>query len=390
MKRSNSFRLARANLNQHKLRTRLSILGIIISVFLVSIVLIISNSIKQSIKKQLSELPNNSIVINGASNNQFLSFLNLPNNTLNKKDMDNLSQVSTIVAANLFINSTVNSKQKEYPNITTIASTIDGPSKIFTRMVSGNWYDTGADHRFAVLGEDIANKILGTNKAMNQVISIKGERFMVVGVLKHIHNPLSLYGYNANNSIFISLANGQAITKSDSLGQIVIKEANINKTKLAITMGRNHTDSSEYTLLNIKDIAKELDQFLSYFTVALFSIAVVLAIISSVSIANLMLVNVIERQREIGIRKAVGATNRNIISQFLLESLIMSVRGGMIGLCLAYLVAGIALLFYGIPLSFSWSALFIGSCLPIAVGVLAGFYPAYRAAKQDIAIILNR
>ena len=103
-----------------------------------------------------------------------------------------------------------------------------------------------------------------------------------------------------------------------------------------------------------------------------------------------MLVNITERRREIGIRKAVGATTRNIMGQFIAESLIMSLRGGIIGILLAYGVAAIILLFMSINLTFSWLALAVGFIVPIIVGILAGAYPAYRASRQNIIEALNQ
>lgn len=103
-----------------------------------------------------------------------------------------------------------------------------------------------------------------------------------------------------------------------------------------------------------------------------------------------MLVNIVERKHEIGIRKAVGATTRNIMGQFIAESMIMSLRGGVVGIILAYIVAAIILLFFSINLTFSWLALGIGFVIPIVIGIIAGIYPAYKASKQDIISALNQ
>ena len=113
-------------------------------------------------------------------------------------------------------------------------------------------------------------------------------------------------------------------------------------------------------------------------------------LISSISLANIMLVGVIERQREIGIRKAVGADTKDIVSQFLAEALIISLRGGLVGLLLAYIVASIYLLTHSMMISFSPLAIILGLVVPTVTGLIAGVYPAYKASKQDIISALNQ
>lgn len=276
-----------------------------------------------------------------------------------------------------------------------MASTALSAGDIGAELADGNWFDAGVGKKWVVLGNELANRLLGTDKARNQVVNIKGQDFTVIGTLKHAGQPLSVMGYDIDKAAFISLDNGHAITKNHNLSQIsgtVNSEKSLNKVKqrLATALSDNHADSSDYEINTGQKIADNLNTVINYITIASCVLAGIILLISSISIANAMLVNVVERRREIGIRKAVGATTRDITSQFIAESLIMSLRGGVMGLVLAYLVAGIMLLFMYIPLTFSWLALGVGFLIPVIVGILAGAYPALRASRQNIITALSQ
>ena len=279
---------------------------------------------------------------------------------------------------------------------TTILSTsIINPKLLNLELNDGSWFsDKELDKKWVILGEDLANKLIGTNHPQNQIIDIKGEKYTVVGVLKRVNQPLSLLGYNVNQSAFISLKNGVNINESDTISQIILKntgdDSNEIRRMVDQILTNNHDDSSDYSIHLSSDIANQLTRIINYITIAACSLSVVILLISCISIANIMLVNVTERRHEIGIRKAVGATTRSIINQFMAEALIMSLRGGIIGIILAYIFSAVFLLFTSINLAFSWMAILVGFIIPVAIGIIAGVYPAYRASRQDIIAALNQ
>lgn len=389
-----AIRLARKNLRNHRGRSRLSTIGIVISVFLVSLVFIVSDSLKANIQHQLTQLDNSSIIINGASNNSLLNLqLSTPRDTLTNDDVKDIDKIKNItVNSSLILQGNLEFDKDSTINTNIIATSFSDPSDLNLELVDGNWFD-GKNKKWVVLGEDLANQLIGTNQPQNQVIDIKGEKFTVVGVIKQVKQPLSILGYNVDKSAFISLENGQQLSKTKTISQINV--ANVHDTdevkrQITTILSNNHADNSEFSTDTSGNIARQLTTVIDYLTIGAGIMAGIILIISSISVANIMLVNVVERRREIGIRKAVGATTRNIMGQFVAESLIMSLRGGVIGLILAYAVAGIGLLFASINLTFSWWALGIGFIAPIIVGMIAGVYPAYRAAKQDIIAALNQ
>ena len=232
-----AIRLARQSLRSHKLRSRLSTVGIVISVFLVSLIFIVSDSLKASLASQANELSSNSIIVNGASSNRLLNLITtLPDNTLTNDDAteirNNLS--GSHVISNLILNGSVSYDDILLSNITTIATSTVNPDDLNLTIVDGDWFsDNERSKKWVILGENLANRLIGTSRPQSQVIDIKGEKFTVVGVVKHVNQPLSVLGYNVNDTAFISLENGQDLSDDDSLSQLLITNVNnVNDAKL--------------------------------------------------------------------------------------------------------------------------------------------------------------
>lgn len=396
-----AIRLARQSLASHKLRSRLSTIGIVISVFLVSTILIISDSLKASLEDQMKQLGDNTIIVNGHTSQGLINLGSTADDTLTASDNVAINNIASsygnnnqIIISNLLLPGSLSFSKKTITDASIVATSMVDPSNLKLELLDGDWFSSDEiDKPWVILGENLANQLIGTDHSQSEVIDIKGYKYTVIGVLEKISQPLSVLGYDINNSAFISLDNGQKINGNNNLSQIIIRNTtDINETKRQISqsLSRNHTDSSDYLVETSLDISNRLAKLIKYLTIGALVIAGLILIISIVSIANIMLVNIIERRHEIGIRKAVGATTRNIMGQFIAESLIMSLRGGLIGLTLAYLISAVLLLFLSFNLSFSWLALGLGFAVPVIAGIIAGLYPAYRASRQNIIAALNQ
>ena len=388
--------LAKDSLRHHRLRVRLSMIGIIISVFIISLVIIISDSVKLSFYHQLEQIDKRSIIISGARDSGLINLpFSTPRDTLRNTD---IKQISKILPKSSAIHSTLITsggiqfgKTKVTSQI--IATSVTNPANLELHMLNGSWFEDEKDKNLVILGEGLANQLLGTNQARSQVITIKGQRFTVIGIIRHTNQALSIRGYNTDHSAYISLNNGQRLIRSDNVSQIIItkiSKINQTKTRLSQILTRQHADSSDYSITSGEDISAKMNDLVRLLVVSSLGITGLILLISSISLANIMLVGVIERQREIGIRKAVGANTRDIVSQFLAEALIISLRGGLVGLLLAYIVASIYLLTHSMMISFSPLAIILGLVVPTVTGLIAGVYPAYKASKQDIISALNQ
>lgn len=391
-----SIKLAKASLKSHRFRSIVATAGVVVGVFMISLSLIISDCIGAGIERQINQFNNKTAIVNGGDALDQFGLTKVPSATLSNDDLrliNNNSAVGYTVATSI-IRTDLSTSKRHIDRATLAATTANFQSALGLKVASGNWFDQNDTHKnWLILGHDLAQQLIGTTVARNQIVNIEGEAFTVIGVLARVGQPLSLLGYNVDQAAFMHLQRGQSLFNTTRLSQIIAYPSNKNTAidqTLFSTLASQHNDKSEYSVMNTTDVTHQLQHTLHVVQCFIFAFAGLSLLISGISIMNIMLVGVVERRREIGIRKAVGATNGNILMQFLMESLITSVNGGILGLILAYLAAYIATFYLSLNLVFSLNAVIFGFILPIAVGIFFGLYPAWRAAKSDVISALRQ
>ena len=399
-----SFSLAIGSLRAHRLRTFLTTLGVVIGVFIIVIILLLSGGLHASITNQTAKLNDDVLLIRSAGDSttgmEAFSPLRVANaTTLTEHDTTTVSKLSGIknVAPMMFLGGMVRSGEHFYDNITTVATNHQLPNVLGLKMISGGWFsDKETDHNYVILGEKLASGLIETNQAMGQTISVKSQDFVVVGVIKTADQPISFAGVDVDKAAFISLANGAKFTNNTAeVGQIIARTTDkkqLEKARKDVTsaLRKNHLDSSEFAVRTAREVAGATAGWLTTITLAALIFASISLLVGGIGIMNIMLVSVAERVREIGIRKAVGATKRQILEQFLLEALLMTLGGGLIGLLLAYGVGYVIALQFSLPLVFSWWIFAVGLGVPFLVGLVFGLWPAARAARQDPIVALKQ
>lgn len=390
-----AYHLAKNNLRAHKLRSFLTVIGIIVSVFVLSLIFIIEDSVLSNINNQLRSLSKNDLIINGQDNKfNILGLMNTPNNSLSNYDTSTISKiVKSSVNSSLFLSGNASFDKNQLDNINIIATNSNFKDFNPVKMLSGDWFsEEETSYNWVILGKNLASKLIGSERARNQIINLKGVKFTVIGIAES-KNLSNTAFFDINNSAFIGLKSGQNLAKTDKIGQINVRINNDNKdTKNRIynILKNNHKDSSDYNIINAKDYLNNTTKSLKSMKLLVVLFVVTTLIISGIAIMNIMLVGVVERRHEIGIRKAVGATNNNIRNQFILESIILTTRGGLIGFALAYLVGLIVSFYLSINLCFSLNALLIGLAIPVLIGIFFGVYPAVKASRGNIVDALNQ
>ena len=247
------------------------------------------------------------------------------------------------------------------------------------------------EHRqnVVVIGQELKNKFFPLGNALGKQISIQGIRFTVIGVGEE---KGSVFGENMDRYCRIP-----ANTMLKMIGRrqdldITIKVASESqldaamdeiRTVLRARRGVKYHDPDDFALLTSEMMMNFFSSFTSNARIIAFSIPAISIVVAGIVVMNIMMVSVTERTREIGIRKAIGARQSNILSQFLLEASLMSLLGGVIGtalgLWLSYMVAGeLGILFVISPLAVGF-----GLVIPIAIGLFFGIYPAWKAASLD-------
>lgn len=247
-----------------------------------------------------------------------------------------------------------------------------------------------------ILGPTVRDELFGTNgNAVGEQIRIQGSSYEIIGVFEPKGSEGSM---DRDDQVFVTLTNmSQRIVGNNALdgfavNGIYVKVRNSQQSETAqfqiVNLLRqrhnlNASQSDDFSIRNQTDVVNTFTNVVSLFTVMVVAIAGISLVVGGIGIANIMLVSVVERTREIGIRKAVGATNAAILHQFLAESIVISTTGGALGMGIGILIALGAAMIFNFPFVVSILSVVCGLGLSFVVGLLAGVIPARNAARLD-------
>ena len=392
------FHLAIDSLRRNRGRTFLSALGIAIGV--ASIVLILSltgginNLISANSDKANADLilvrpstgkdATENIISELTSNSQFVK----SNLTLEDvKTIDKISEVSAVapIAAST---SAIKIGDRTIQGVNIVATNQEFSNVTSLHLKNGQFLDSSLRKNVAVLGYNIAIQQFGGTEAITKTFTYNGQHFMVVGVLDEVNDPINYNGINVDESIIIDINYASTFESSIQIQQIDVRTATTDAVPKAtelikqnLTEAKNGDQS--FSVITSAEDMHPAGSLLSIVSSMLTLVASISLIVGGVGIMNIMLVSVSERTREIGIRKSVGASSGNILLQFLFESIILSVMGGILGFALGYIGAFIISLITPFAPHISWQILAITGAVSLIVGVLFGIYPAIKAACKD-------
>jgi len=390
------FRIAASSLRMHRMRSALTTLGIVIGVASITLVLALGEGARQAVAQQVSNLDNNVVLVKPGQNgyrslNAYNPFVTPITSTLTEKDLASIKTIPNIqaVAPLMFMSGTIKANDATASNSPIVATSEHLPEILGLKVHSGQFIDNKTTRDTAVLGQQLAIDLFGTDQAMGQSIMLKGRPHTVIGVVKNTNTPITLTGVDLDTAVYISLDDGKSFTQGIAqIQQLNIKLKDTTQLRSTATsidkaILANHYGEQDFTVLGGEAIAKSADSFFLSIVILTSLVALITLIVGGIGIMNIMLVGVTERTREIGIRKALGATDRTVLFQFLLESLFMCVVGGFFGLIVAYVLAFLI----GSQLSFQpvISPLIVGSAFGLAlfIGLIFGLYPAVKAARKD-------
>ncbi|WP_442947945.1 ABC transporter permease [Nostoc sp.] len=388
----------------NKLRTALTMLGIIIGIMAVIAVTAIGQGTQKATEQQLQSLGTDILQVQaGASRSGAVQQGAGSATTLTLEDAEAIvQQVLGVDRVSAILQQSAQVVYGENNDSMTIIGTdINYPDVRNTHPQTGRFFteeEIKAAKPLAVLGPTARDELLGSGSiAEGAQIRISGQTYDVIGVMetKGSQGP-----QNPDEQIYIPLTNmsarlvGNNAVKGIAIRGIYVKVKSQEQLDAAQYQTTNllrvrhgiypeKGDKDDFRTVNSADIINTLTSTSKLFTVMIVAVAVISLIVGGIGIANIMLVSVVERTREIGIRKAIGATSTAILSQFLAEAVVIAVIGGVIGIGLGIAIAFAASNLFKFPLVISlWSILF-GFGLTFVIGLLAGVIPARNAASLD-------
>ncbi len=387
-------------INSNKLRSALTMLGVIIGVSSVVLMIAIGQGAQRSITNQIQSLGTNLLTISPGSPNQTNVRFGgggtgggQATTALRQEDVDAITQFAQgLRGIAPEFRSRMQVIAADQNTSTSIVGTVPDYETVRNTSVSVGSFITDQNieqlDKVAVLGPQVVTSLFpGIPNPIGQTLSIQQKIFTVIGVL----TTKGQQGFaNADDIIIIPLSTMQKrVIGQDTVSSISIsvedssQMATLQQAITAIVLNsRRITDSKkqDFTVLNQADAVQTLNQVTDVFTLLLGGIAAISLLVGGIGVMNIMLVSVTERTREIGIRKAIGAKKSDILLQFLIESTVLSILGGILGTLLSVLGSWIVQSFFNLDASISIFSVLLAFIFSACVGIFFGMLPAYKAA----------
>ena len=397
MKSTVLIRVAGDSIRKNKMRTLLTMLGIVIGVGAVIIMVAVGQGAQRGIENQINALGTNLLIITAGSSNQGgVSQGAQAFNRLTVEDAERLKREGTLFAG---VTPVVNTRTQVIGGGTNWRTTINGVSSDFQtirdwQVESGTFFtenDLRGMRKVAVIGKTVADNLFPGMDPVGSTIQIRNVPFDVVGVMAK--KGQNAGGQDQDDIVIIPYTTAQSrLSGNPRIWQILVSATSPQdlpsaQQEVAAIMRESHRiadgEDDDFTVRNQTEIANAAQGTTKIMTWLLASIASVSLIVGGIGIMNIMLVSVTERTREIGIRMAIGARGSDVLTQFLVESIVMSVLGGAVGLAVG--VGGAKLLahFTGWSTAVPVQAVALAIGFSAAVGVFFGYYPARKAAALD-------
>ena len=386
------------SLAANRMRTFLTILGVLVGIASMTIIFALSGGLGQMIVDQVDDQGGAIVVIRpkepGINNKNIISSLAtskaFTKSSITEQDVTNASKAKDVLAASpiaVFSSDLKSANETITGNI--LATSPDLEKIVNLKLADGQFITNTSGANNTVIGHQMAVDLFGTSQAIGQNIYIKGQPFLVVGVLEKHKNSINFSNVDFDNVAIINFSAGKILNQDTiQIQQINVKVNSINNLastdeNIRKVVAEAHKDNDDFEVLSGDKISHPANQFIEIITMVLTLVASVSLVVGGIGIMNILLVNVSERTREIGIRKALGANNSQIMLQFLTESMIISLTGGLFGYIAGYSFSyGLSLFLPFTPL-LSWQIALIVGGISIIVGVFFGIYPAFKASKKD-------
>jgi putative ABC transport system permease protein len=387
-----AFRVALDALLANRLRSALTMLGVVIGVGAVVVLVAIGSGAKEEVEAQVEGLGSNIILVVPGR----LEFGSAP--SVSRLTLDDVTTLGRVAGGARNVAVTVSSGEEVTVGGQRTFVTVNGTNasvpNVFDRPIARGSYfretDVDTHRRVAVLGSAVAHALFPGVDPLGRQVAIAGVRFRVVGVFEEVG---STFGVSRDEEVHIPVTAAQRLFGVDRIDGLAVKAPSADQvepmqSQLVAALQEKYP-GEEFSAVTQTQILGTIGRILSLLTLVLAAIAGISLLVGGVGVSNIMLVSVRERTREIGLRKALGARQRDVLLQFLIEAVLLTTIGGLIGLALG--IAGSLLLdsMSPLPALIAWWSPVLAFGVSVAVGVFFGVAPARRAGRLDPVVALR-
>ena len=388
------FKVALEAILSNKVRSGLTMLGVIIGVLAVILLVSIGEGAQVYITKELTGMGTNLLIITPGKTSTSGGFHPPSAGTVRKLTYDDAQALKRrawlLSEAVPLVFGTGRIKYQNMGRDTMIIGTTPEFQSIRNLFVDIGSYvsqgDVDSKAKVVVLGTKVKEELFGQENALGKAVTLSDARYRVIGVMQKRGTSL---GMDLDDIVFIPVTSGQELFDTDGLFEIIASTLRTEDVDRAIAqikevLIKRHAHKEDFTVQSQGAMLSTMETILGVLTAVLGGIAGISLLVGGIGIMNIMLVSVRERTREIGIRKAIGARNSDIMAQFLIEAITLSGVGGVIGIVLGVGIALLIPLFVTVlPTSVSFWSIAMAFSFSMAVGVFFGVYPARKASLQD-------
>lgn len=385
MKLSKTFQLAISSIVSNKMRSFLTMLGVIIGIMSVIVLVSIMDGLTGEVTSMFESLGTDSITVNIMSRGG--------NRAVKTKDMyafieenpEHFTDLSPTVSMNGSVKSVGMTDDLTTTSITGVSESYDEIKDYTTEQGRFLQYmDMETNAKVCVIGTYVEQELFGKGQALNQTVKINGTSYKVVGVLEEQADSTES---STDDCLFLPYTSATKLTNNAVISSYVLKVADVDQ--LSVSKGILEAQLTKwlgddfYNIFAMSELIDQMNEMMNMMTIALVLIAGISLLVGGIGIMNIMLVSVTERTREIGIRKSLGAKNRSILQQFVIEAGTVSGLGGIIGIVIGSILSIVAGNLMDITILPSAMAIVVSFSVSVGIGIIFGFLPARKAAHLN-------